>query len=123
MLSSGEWFRFPVSVSGAYKITAAYLQSLGFNTIGLDPKKIKIFGNGGRMLPLTNNNYYPIDLQEVNMRFVGNDDAVFSADEYFVFYAEGIGDWNDENKTHLNLYADKTYYYVTLLHLTINKCL
>ena len=29
------------------------------------------------------------DLEELPMLFVGNDDNVFSADEYFLFYAEG----------------------------------
>ena len=112
VLSSGNWYRFYVQKSGVYKISKSFLQSLGFSTT-VDPRKIKIFGNGGRMVPLSNATAYPMDLTENAIQFNGEDDGVFDNQDYIIFYAEGVDNWSDENKTNLNLYSDKSYYYVT----------
>jgi len=112
VLSSGNWYRFYVQKSGVYKISKSFLQSLGLAT-NVDPRKIKIFGNGGRMVPLSNAISYPMDLAENAIQFIGEDDGVFDNQDYILFYAEGVDNWSDENKTNLNLYANKSYYYVT----------
>ena len=112
VLSSGDWYRFYVKTSGIYKVSKSFLQSLGMN-VNVDPRKIKIYGNGGRMVPLLNSIEYPIDLAENAIQFIGESDGVFDSQDYILFYAEGIDNWNAENQTNLNLYADKSYYYVT----------
>nr|MBP8157062.1 peptidase C25 [Flavobacterium sp.] len=53
VLASGNWYRFYVQKSGIYKVSKNFLQSLGMET-NVDPRKIKIYGNGGRMAPLLN---------------------------------------------------------------------
>lgn len=111
-LASGEWYRFYVEKSGVYKINRNFLQQLGFNT-NTDPRNIKIYGNGGRMLPLLNSTPYPMDLAENAIEFIGEQDGTFDSGDYILFYAEGVDNWNQENGTHNNLYADKSYYYVT----------
>lgn len=112
VLSTGNWHRFYVEKSGVYKLSKSFLQSLGVNVSG-DPRNIKIFGNGGRMLPLLNSTAYPIDLQENAIQFIGEEDGVFNDNDYILFYAEGVDTWNTESLTSINLYADKSYYYVT----------
>lgn len=112
VLSSGEWYRFYIEKSGVYKITKGFLESLGFNT-NVDPRNIRIYGNGGRMVPLLNSTSYPIDLEENAIQFIGEDDGNFSNQDFILFYAEGLDTWSVENRTHLNLYSDKSYYYVT----------
>ncbi|MFT3687427.1 MAG: type IX secretion system sortase PorU [Phycisphaerales bacterium] len=112
VLSSGNWYRFYVQKSGVYKISKSFLSSLGLNT-NADPRKIKIYGNGGRMLPLKNSDDYPMDLTENAIQFVGENDGVFDSSDYILFYAEGMDKWNNEYKTNLNIYADRSYYYVT----------
>ncbi|MEO8515280.1 MAG: type IX secretion system sortase PorU, partial [Flavobacterium sp.] len=112
VLKTGEWRRFYIEKSGVYKISKAFLNDLGFNT-GVDPRTIKIYGNGGRMIPLLNSTPYPIDLAENAVYFNGEQDGVFNDEDYILFYAEGVDNWNDDSKTHVNLYADKSYYYVT----------
>ena len=112
VLNSGEWYRFYVQKSGVYKISKSFLQSLGLNT-NVDPRKIKIFGNGGRMVPLANNTDYPMDLKENAIQFIGEVDGTFDSQDYILFYAEGVDNWSAENQTNLNLYSDKSYYYVT----------
>jgi len=112
VLASGEWFRFYVEKSGVYRISKSFLSDLGFN-VNADPRKIKIFGNGGSMLPLLNSTFYPEDLAENAIQFIGENDGVFNDNDYLLFYAEGVDNWNEENQTNSNLFATKSYYYVT----------
>ena len=112
VLANGNWHRFYVEKSGVYKISKGFLQSLGVN-VGVDPRNIKIYGNGGRMLPLLNSIPYPIDLEENAVQFIGEDDGVFNDGDYILFYAEGLDTWNEESLTHVNQFTDKSYYYVT----------
>ncbi|MCP2026958.1 hypothetical protein L1276_002102 [Flavobacterium sp. HSC-32F16] len=113
VLASGDWYRFYVEKSGVYKISRSFLQSLGFDAGKADPKRIKIYGNGGRMLPLANNVYYPEDLEENAIQVIGESDGVFNNEDYILFYAEGVENWDTENQTNLNLYDTKSYYYIT----------
>lgn len=112
VLASGSWYRFYVQKSGVYKISRSFLQQLGFD-VNVDPRTVKIYGNGGRMLPMLNSAYYPADLTENAIKFVGEDDGDFGSNDYILFYAEGVDNWNTDSGTHSNLYADKSYYYVT----------
>lgn len=112
VLSSGNWYRFYVQKSGVYKITKSFLQSLGLDT-NVDPRKIKIYGNGGRMLPLLNSDDYPMDLTENAIQVVGENDGIFDSQDFILFYAEGMDNWNEDYKSNLNIYANKSYYYVT----------
>ncbi|GGB76789.1 peptidase C25 [Flavobacterium suaedae] len=112
VLASGEWYRFYVRESGVYKISKNFLRQIGLK-VDVDPRRIKIYGNGGRMLPLINSVEYPADLKENAIMFVGEEDGVFDNQDYILFYAEGVDNWNEESGTHNNLYGDKAYYYVT----------
>ena len=112
VLASGNWYRFYVEKSGVYKVSKSFLQSLGLNT-NVDPRTIKIYGNGGRMLPLLNDTEYPFDLEENAIQFIGEEDGDFDNSDYILFYAEGVDTWNAESLTSVNLYDTKSYYYVT----------
>jgi hypothetical protein len=111
-LTTGDWHRFYVEKSGVYKISKTFLQSLGFN-VNVDPRNIKIYGNGGSMLPLKNASAYPNDLEENAIQFIGEEDGVFDTNDYILFYAEGVDTWNEESLTSVNLFADRSYYYIT----------
>ena len=112
VLSTGNWHRFYVEKSGVYKLSKSFLQSLGVSVSG-DPRNIKIYGNGGRMLPLLNSAIYPNDLEENAIKFIGEDDGVFNDSDFILFYAEGIDSWNTESLTNVNLFTDKAYFYVS----------
>ncbi|MBD3583648.1 type IX secretion system sortase PorU [Flavobacterium selenitireducens] len=111
-LATGDWYRFYVEKSGVYKISKGFLQSLGMNT-NVDPRKIKIYGNGGQMLPLRNSETPSYDLEENAIRFIGEEDGSFGSGDYILFYAQGVDNWNDDSQTHINQFADRSYYYVT----------
>ncbi len=114
VLSSGEWYRFYIEESGVFRLSKGFLNSLGINTNSVDPRNIKIYGNGGRMLPLLNSANYPFDLVENAVKFVGEDDGSFDNNDYILFYGEGPKTYSQESQTNLNLYTDKTYYYVNI---------
>ncbi|MFV8374474.1 type IX secretion system sortase PorU [Flavobacterium sp. LB1P71] len=114
ILASGDWYRFYIEKSGVYKISKSFLQQLGLNISNTDPKKIKIYGNGGKMLPLSNSIYYPQDLIENPIQIIGESDGVFDNDDSILFYAEGLDTWNQESQTFNNLYDTKSYYYITI---------
>ncbi|WP_313808193.1 type IX secretion system sortase PorU [Flavobacterium sp.] len=113
VLATGNWYKFHLTKSGVYKVTKGFLQQLGMNT-NVDPKRLKIYGNGGRMVPLSNAVPYPMDLEENAIQVIGEEDNVFNDNDYILFYAEGVDVWNDESSTSANLYDDKSYYYVTV---------
>ena len=113
VLATGDWYRFYVEKSGVYKISKSFLEQLGLNMNNINPRSIKIYGNGGRMIPLSNAIDYPSDLAENAIQIIGEEDGSFDSSDYILFYAEGVDNWSAENYTHLNLYDTKSYYYVT----------
>ena len=114
VLANGDWYRFYIEKSGIYKISKNFLNELGLNTTNIDPRKISLYGNGGRMLPLANNIEYPSDLMQNPIQIIGEEDGKFDNEDYILFYAEGIENWNSESNTNLNLYDSKSYYYLTV---------
>ncbi len=116
VLSSGEWFKFYVEETGVYRIDRGFLNALGVNTSQLDPRNIRIYGNGGRMIPLLNSEVEYLDVQENAIWVSGEEDGSFDAEDFVLFYAEGSDQWNEESQTHRNIFADRTFYYLTTSH-------
>ncbi|MBQ4821545.1 type IX secretion system sortase PorU [Aquimarina sp. MMG016] len=113
VLATGDWYRIYVDKTGVFRITPEFLSSLGMNIASIDPRTIKIYGNGGRMLPLLNQENTEFDLRENAIQVVGEEDGVFSGSDYILFYGEGTTGYSEENGTNLNLYADRSYYFIT----------
>ncbi|MBB1192301.1 peptidase C25 [Flavobacterium sp. SOK18b] len=114
LLSKGNWYKFYIEKSGVYKLSKRFLEQLGIDFKNVDARKIKIFGNGGRMLPLSNNIAYPNDLMENTIQVIGENDSTFDDSDYVLFYGEGTDTWNEESRTNINLYDSKSYYYVNI---------
>jgi len=116
VLSSGSWYRFYVNKSGVFRISKNFLEQLGVNVNSIDPRTLKVFGNGGKMIPYSNAINYPIDLAENAIRVIGEGDGVFNNEDYILFYAEGPKGIVDDNRinTNVNPYSDKSYYYINV---------
>ena len=114
VLNSGEWYKFYVDKSGIFRLSKSFLNQLGLNTNNIDPRNIKIFGNGGNMLPLRNSVEYPIDPIENAIKVHGEDDGVFNNSDYILFYAQGPNAYNSDSNTNLNLYSDQTAYFINI---------
>lgn len=112
VLSQGNWFKLKVNDSGIYRLDKNTLTQMGVPT-DVDPRTIKVYGYGGDMLPLANNENLHFDLPELAIQFQGEQDGRLDDGDYALFYAVGTKGWNQENATHLNLYSKDAYYYVT----------
>jgi hypothetical protein len=113
-LKSGQWYRFQVDTTGVFKLNKNFFKDLGINTGTVNPKSIKIFGHGGKSLPLKNNQTIAYDLIENAVKFIGEEDGVFNDEDYLLFYAIGPKHYNEENNSHINPYSDVVYYYVNV---------
>lgn len=119
VLSTGSWYKFSVDTTGVYKLSRSFLQSLGINTKGINPKNIKIYGNGGQMLPFKNSDFRYDGLQENSITVIGEDDGNFDSDDYILFYALGPSAWENETsssvvKHQMNIFSDESYYFITV---------
>ncbi|MDY8134528.1 type IX secretion system sortase PorU [Aquimarina sp. 2201CG5-10] len=113
VLATGDWYKFYVDKTGVFRITPDFLSGLGMDLSSVDPNTIKIYGNGGQMMPLLNQDNTEFDLRENAIQVVGGEDGVFSGSDYILFYGEGTQGFSPENATNINLYEDKSYYFVT----------
>ncbi|HEX8547778.1 MAG TPA: C25 family cysteine peptidase, partial [Cytophagaceae bacterium] len=119
VLSEGVWHKLEISKTGIYKIDAKYLASLGISFKDVDPKNIRLYGNGGGMLPQANSEPRTEDLVENAIKIVGEEDGKFDADDYILFYGEGPDKWKYDSSEHYfnhvkNLYSDYSYYFLTI---------
>ena len=119
VLSNGNWYKFSVDTTGVFKIDKTLIEKMGINIANLNPKNIKIYGNGGAMLAQKNNAFRYSDLQENAVYIEGEDDGVFNANDFILFYAKGPHDWvlnpSLETASHRqNIYSDKAYYFLTV---------
>ncbi len=113
VLASGDWKRFAVDTSGVHKITPQFLESIGVNLRGVNPETIKIYGTGGKALPLRNDENRFFDIAETPVKLIDNGDGIFSGSDYLMFYAIGSQGYQSQNDSNVNPYSDETYYYVT----------
>jgi hypothetical protein len=119
VLSQGDWFKFSIDTTGVFKIDKNLLQQIGISTSDLNPKKLRIYGNGGHLLPVLNSDFRFDDLQEVAIYIEGEADGVFNENDFILFYAKGPHDWNvnSANKTashRQNIFSDTAYYFITV---------
>jgi len=114
VLNQGEWYKFYIDTTGVFRLSKSFLSNLGINTNSVDPRFIKIFGQGGKPLPLQNNEYYPFDLTENAIYVEGEEDGNFDNNDFILFYGEGPKGYNSENNSNINPYTDKAYYFINV---------
>ncbi|GGF10413.1 Peptidase family C25 [Chishuiella changwenlii] len=119
VLKEGEWFKIKVSKDGVFKLDRSFFSRNGIPT-NFNPKSLKIYGNGeGRLMENTTKDRVGA-LQEIPIKFIGEDDNSFDANDYVLFYAKGPHQWYRENTTtpenirlRYNLYDDYAYYFIS----------
>jgi hypothetical protein len=119
VLASGTWVKFPVTQDGLYKIDYAFLQANGLNPASIVPSQIRLFGNGGGMLPQLNSVARYDDLVENSIQVIGVGDGSFDPGDYILFYAKGPHTWTYDTTSTLfkhtyNLYSEEAYYFLTV---------
>ncbi len=113
LLATGSYYKFYVEKTGVHRITRNFMQDLGMSLNGIDPSKIKVYGYGGSPLPLLNSDNTLFDLREIPIKVVGGEDGSFNGNDHVLFYGESTRKLHEELDTHVNPYADRSYYYIT----------
>ncbi|MDX1699953.1 MAG: type IX secretion system sortase PorU, partial [Melioribacteraceae bacterium] len=118
VLSEGEWFRFEIPEEGIYKIDRSYLSNLGINVDNVDPRTIKIYNNGGYILPWSMSSSNSTDLNEIAILIEGESDGSFNNNDRILFYARGLDFWEysditDKIKRNKHFYSKSNYYWIT----------
>lgn len=119
VLAAGNWYKLGVRESGVYKMDLAFLSRLGLNTASLSSSSLRLFGNGGAMLPESPNGPKVDDIQEVAIWIEDGGDGILNGNDYILFYAEGPHHWQKDSlrqsfRHQKNIYTETAFYYLTL---------
>lgn len=118
VLSEGQWFRLAVTESGIYRVDGDFLSKMGVDIGVIRPSGIRIYGNGGAMLPQSNSSGYVNALTENAIWVSGEEDGKFDKGDAVYFYAEGphiiqYDAAKSELRHQLNYYSNSSYYFIT----------
>ena len=117
-LSSGTWYRIPVSRDGIHEITSTYLQDLGINVNSINPQNIQLWGTSGREIPRANN--APREaFQQIPIIIQGETDGSFDANDRILFYGDDTNTLTLDTPNNLFIpsvhhYSDFNYYFLTV---------
>ncbi len=94
-LGSGEWYKMAVQESGIYKLDQAFFarSNIALSAIG-NIQSIRIFGNGGGMIPENPSDPHPDGLEEMT-RYVSdqNNNGLFDSGDYVLFFGRSPSGW------------------------------
>ncbi|MBN2174309.1 MAG: type IX secretion system sortase PorU [Bacteroidales bacterium] len=118
VLAGGNWYKISVNNTGIHKITYQQLADMGIGVGSIDPRNIRIYGNGGGMLPEDPTQPRIDDLAENAIFVSGEGDGIFNSEDYILFYGESPDEWkfNSSDNTFkkvLHLYSFYSYYFIT----------
>ena len=116
VLATGKWYKMSLASTGMYKITYSELQEMGVPVGAVNPKNIRLYHNGGGVLPVINKDKRHDDLVEIPIYVSGENDGSFDSDDYIVFYARGPLTWRFANGNYVkvtNPYSDYSYVFLT----------
>lgn len=110
VLADGKWVKIRTRKAGIYKITYSQLQGWGF----ANPESVRLYGNGGYMLPKMNDGFYFDDLEQ-NAILHGQDGQ---GNNCIFFYSTGTVRWCFDPSSgqfihELNDYSDYAYYFLS----------
>ncbi|MEO8086861.1 MAG: type IX secretion system sortase PorU, partial [Bacteroidota bacterium] len=118
VLASGDWYKLGVTQTGVHKITYQQLKSLGIAVDAIDPRNLRIYGNGAGQLAFLNSTPRYDDLKENAIYIEGEADGHFDQNDYILFYGQKQVNWtfnsaSGEFNHTLNEYSDTTYYFIS----------
>lgn len=90
VLRSGRFYKLEIREEGLYRLDRAYLESIGINVASVNPRRIKIYQNGGEELDTRLSTPRPADLKECAIFVAGEDDERFDANDFVLFYAKAV---------------------------------
>lgn len=118
VLRDGNWYKIGITAEGIYQLDYSFFNGLGVDPSTIDPRTVRVLGNGGATLPQVAGTYPHDDLVENAIFAQGEGDGQMNAGDYFLFYSPGLGRWEDNGAVNRyiffpNFYADTTFLFVT----------
>ncbi|WP_460968614.1 type IX secretion system sortase PorU [Spirosoma migulaei] len=119
VLREGTWVKIGVTESGVYRLNQAQLVKLNSAFATADPRNLRLYGNGGAVLPQPNATPRPTDLIENAIQVSGEADGRFDAGDALLFFGQSPHvvryDSTTQRFTHqINSYSDTTFYFLTI---------
>ena len=116
-MAFGDWYKIGLPETGVYKLTYNDLSDLGLDVAHLDPRQIRVYHNGGGVLPEMNSAARHDDLVEVPIYVSGESDGSFDKSDYILFYGGGPVSWSVDTAKmayvhNQNPYDDYAYAFV-----------
>lgn len=118
-LAQGRWYRLSIPNTGIYRLTPEFLSQLtGEPATNIDPRTVKVYGDGGGMLPENNAQFRYDDLVETPIYAAGEQDGRLDLGDFFLFYAGGAHAWSYDSagqtwRYQTNIYADTSFCFLT----------
>lgn len=115
-LSTGRWFKIPISREGIYKLEASYLENLGLSVENIDPSKIQIWGTSGKMLPELNSEDKP-ELVQIPIIVEGEEDGQFNSQDRIIFFGSSphnVIRTSSSFSHEIHPYSNLTYVFLTV---------
>ena len=118
VLATGPWFRIETTIEGMYRLDYNTLKSAGVDVDNLDPRTIKVYGNGGKEVPQDLDAPRIDDLRENAIAVAGESDGRFNSNDYVTFYADTVRGWTYDPASkqfhhYLNHYTERNVFYLT----------
>jgi hypothetical protein len=125
VLATGKWYKIGLTKNGVYKLDKSFFTKLGIDVSTIDPRNLKIYGNGGKLMSEKNNDFKFDDLIENAISVVGENDGVFNNTDYVLFYGQSTDSWlrNPINgipyHRQIHSFSDTSFYFINV-DITIN---
>ena len=127
VLSNGSWYQITTNQNGVHLLNYSDFQALGVNMSNLAISDIKLYGNGGGMLPKLNSDFRYSDLVQNAIKvFDSNNNGIFESNDYMMFYGMSTDVWRFHEGTNLfnyekHLFADEVNYFLLIDSQINNK--
>lgn len=118
---AGDLYKIRIDASGMYRLTYNDLVNAGINLSDLDPRTLRLFNNGGEILPKNLNVPRPTGPLENAILVQGEDDGHFDPGDEIWFYGKSVHEWKwngniGRYQHYRNPYTDYDVYW-----LNVNK--
>ncbi|MCK8491861.1 type IX secretion system sortase PorU [Spirosoma sp. RP8] len=119
VLKEGTWIKIGVVESGVYRLDQATLARINPAFASADPRTLRLYGNGGAVLPQPNAAQRASDLLENAILVNGEADGRFDAGDALLFFGQSPHIVRYDSlarrfKHQINPYTDTTFYFLTV---------
>ncbi len=117
-LASGDWYKIPIAEDDIYQLDADYLENLGINLSGIDPRHIQIWTTDGYELPHMNREPRA-ELTQIPIIVEGESDGDFDDEDRVLFYTNGpdrywYNDDSEQFEHRLHPFSNTNYVFLTI---------